>query len=133
MRFHARGKMTAFGGPSDAGVGPKTGLALVQESDVERLKEYFLAEPPLGVTGLARRLNPDALYIACRWDYKDISKEELTEVIATVTNPLSGVTAAAKPVDWGPKPETGRVAGLSPALIKRLGLQTDDDVDVSIV
>jgi len=133
MLFHTRGKMVIFGGPSDSSVGPKTALALVDPSDLERLKDYFLPEPPLGATGLARRLNPDSFYIACRWDYNVTPKEQLTELMATVTNPLTGVTAQAKPVDWGPKPETGRVAGLSAALVRRLGLQTDDDVDVMIV
>src|SRR4029077_2450078 len=50
----------------------------------------------------------------------------------TVTNPRTGQSAVARPVDWGPNARTGRVADLSEGLAKKLGLNTDDTVEVSI-
>ena len=35
------------------------------------------------------------------------------------------------PSPWGPNDQTGRAADLSPALMRDLGLETDDDVEVS--
>jgi len=41
-----------------------------------------------------------------------------------------GREAMAWPADWGPHEDTGRVADLSPGLMGRLGLATDDEVQV---
>src|SRR6478736_3583346 len=61
------GKVSWFGGPADTGVSPDEGLAFIY--DVEDAPYLFLAEQPPDTTGLARRLNPETYYIACRWDY----------------------------------------------------------------
>ena len=37
----------------------------------------------------------------------------------------------ALPADWGPNEKTGRVADLSPGLMEALGIDTDDEVEVS--
>ena len=69
------GKMSHFGGPDDTGVAADEGLALYNSpADVASHPELFLDQQPPGTTGLARRLNPDAMYLACRWDYKMTSK-----------------------------------------------------------
>lgn len=119
------GKMSTFGGPRDTGVGANEGLALV--SSVSQLPEYFLAQQPPGTTGLARRLNPDKFYIACRWDFHKTPRAHLISTMVTVTNPVNGKSAQAKPVDFGPAIATQRIADLSPGLANRLGLDTDDD------
>jgi hypothetical protein len=36
----------------------------------------------------------------------------------------------AFPADWGPHEDTGRVADISPGLMKALGIQTDSSVEV---
>jgi len=130
-----RGKMSTFGGPDDKGMSPNEGLALVSASNFDSMSKYFLPEQPAGTTGLARRLNPDTFYIACRWYYKVMPKEALRSSLAKVTNirkgPSSfGVSAMAQPIDWGPNESTGRVADLSPGLAKSLSLRTDDEVEV---
>ena len=127
-----KGKMSTFGGPDDPGVKPDEGLALVQERHLASLMEYFLDAQPPDTTGLARRLNPDAAYIACRWDYTKTSRPFLRAALVTVTNPATGASERAKPVDWGPHESTGRVADLSPGLACRLGLETDDLCRVEI-
>lgn len=127
-----RGKMSTFGGPNDLGVSPSEGLALIQPHQLQEFEEYFLPTQPPGTTGLARRLNPEKFYIACRWNYGQTSKKFLVNSLTTVTNPKNEKTAQAKPVDWGPHQTTGRIADLSPSLAKFLGLQTDDEVEVII-
>ena len=123
--------MSWFGGPNDHGVGPDEGLALVNKSNFRRLKHYFLPKQPPGTTGLARRLNPHTFYIACRWDYHQTSPTYLVNHFVWVKNPKNKRTALAKPVDWGPNADTGRVADLSLGLLRFLGLQTDDTVEVT--
>lgn len=130
--FHVRGRMSTFGGPDDSGVGPDEGLAIVDDKTFEGLREYFLPQQPSGTTGLARRLNPEKFYIACRWDYKLTPKAFLRQSLVRVTNLRDGKTAQAKPVDWGPNAQTMRVADLSPGLAAALALETDDEVEVTL-
>jgi hypothetical protein len=132
ISFHVRGKMSTFGGPDDSGVGPHEGLALVDAGNILEVKEYFLPEQPEGTTGLARRLNPETFYIACRWDYHQTSKDFLRRSMVAATNPRNGKTAMAKPVDWGPNIATGRVTDLSPGLATYLALNTDDLIEVTL-
>jgi hypothetical protein len=110
--------MSTFGGPHDTGVGPNEGLALIGSHNSGDFGQLFLAEQPPGTTGLTRRLNPEAFYIACRWDYQVTPKVDLLKSKATVTNPANGKSAQAQPVDWGPAESTGRVADLSPGLAR---------------
>ena len=53
-------------------------------------------------------------------------------MLVKVKNPTNGKVASAKPMDWGPNTDTGRVADLSPGLATFLGLDTDDRVQVTI-
>jgi len=126
------GLMSVFGGPDDTGVGPGEGLALFDQSDVDSFPELFLADQPPGTTGLARRLNPDAAYVACRWDYSVTPKRFLRSTNVVVTNPSTGQSHAARAVDWGPKAVTGRDADLSPGLAAMLELSTDERCTVIV-
>ena len=122
------GKVSWFGGPMDEGVSPDEGLAFIY--DVSDAPYLFLPEQPPGTTGLARRLNPEMPYVACRWDYDELSKETLLDVIAVVYAPKTGRAFFAAPADWGPHEDTGRVADISSGLLQALGLETDDEVEV---
>jgi hypothetical protein len=124
--------MSVFGGPDDTGVGPDEGLALMDADDIDSFPDLFLSVQPQGTTGLARRLNPNASYIACRWDYSVTSKDFLRSADIAVTNPATGQSGSARAVDFGPKAATGRVADLSPALASQLDLNTDDTCTVTI-
>jgi hypothetical protein len=129
-----RGPCSFFGGPKDMGVKSDEGLALVERSDFGHgdWTGIFLPTQPPGTTGLARALNPDAHYIACRWDYTETSKKYLQGIKVTVKNPANGKVASdVRPVDWGPGIKT-RIADLSPGLMAYLGLNTDDIVEVEI-
>ena len=129
-RFNAHGRISWFGGPNDMGVSPSEGLAFIYEYSAR--PDLFLTQQPAGTTGLARRLNANAvLYVACRWDYATTPKEMLADkrYKARVTN-SAGDSVVCWPADWGPHEDTGRVADLSPALMEILGLTTDDIVDV---
>ena len=71
------GKCSWFGGPDDTGVDPDEGLAFIYDYDTA--PDLFLDEQPPGTSGLARRLDPDAFYVACRWDYDVTSKDMLAD------------------------------------------------------
>jgi hypothetical protein len=131
------GKMSIFGGPTDEGVGPHEGLALIGPGDlgIWWWSSLFLPEQPSGTTGLARRLNPPAFYLAMRWDYARFPKSVLRNSIVKLTNPANNLHVFARPVDFGPgdgslidgqpTQDTGRIADLSPGAASALGLSTD--------
>jgi N-acetylmuramoyl-L-alanine amidase len=124
-----RGKASWFGGPNDTGVDPDEGLAFLYE--VSDAPELFLPVQPPGTSGLARRLDPDKHYVAVRWDYDVTPKEMLASgVPASVRSIATGRTFLARPADWGPHQDTGRVADVSPGLLAALGIETDDEVEV---
>jgi len=130
--FYARGTMSTFGGPNDTGVSASEGLAFFYEP--EECPHLMLSEQPPGTTGMARRLDTNVFYVACRWDYDVTSKDMLRNQMlkAGVRNPRTGKAFAAFPADWGPhEQETGRAADLSPALADALGVSTDDEVEVA--
>ena len=113
---------------------PSEGLALFEPADLNdpRYSYLFLSAPPPGTSGLGRRLDPTKYYLACRWDYSQTPRALLRDSVATVLNPQNGRSVSARPVDWGPNPDTNRVADLSPGAAGALGLNTDDFVTVSI-
>jgi N-acetylmuramoyl-L-alanine amidase len=124
----AKGKVSWFGGPDDTGVAPDEGLAFI--SEVDQAPHLFLSYQPEGTTGLARRLNPRAYYIACRWDYDTTPKTALLEEMALVRAPKTGRVMKAYPADWGPHIDTDRIADISPGLMEDLGIETDDEVEI---
>ena len=123
-----RGTVSWFGGPDDTGVSPDEGLAFIY--DVEDAPHLFLPEQPPETNGLARRLDPNTYYIACRWDYDITSKAELLQKTVLVRAVKTGKSAVAYPADWGPHQDTGRIADISPGLMDVLGIETDDEVIV---
>ena len=123
-----RGLVSSFGGPDDMGVAPDEDLAFIYE--VTDAPHLFLPQQPPGTTGLARRLDPDKHYIACRWDYDEYPKPSLLEHTALVRNILTDKALEAYPADWGPHSDTGRAADISPGLMAALDLETDDEVEV---
>ena len=126
--MQVRGKVSWFGGPDDEGVAPDEGLAFIYE--IDDAPHLFLDYQPEGTTGLARRLNPEALYVACRWDYDETPRDMLLENMALVYAPKTGKARQAFPADWGPHHSTDRVADISPGLMDALGIATDDEVEV---
>jgi hypothetical protein len=131
--FRAIGKVSWFGGPNDQGVEPDEGLAFLYSTD--DAPELFLDYQPSGTTGLARRLDPSTSYLAMRFDYDVFSKEELAsgELMFMVRAPKTGKQYAARPADWGPHSDTARVADISPGLMDALGIQTDDEVEITLI
>lgn len=130
-----RGKMSTFGGPEDRGVAADEGLALIQRKHLDEwwFARLFLPNNPSGTTGLARRLNPYAFYLAMRFDYTQHSPEEIRRAIFRLTNPRNSHSIFAQAADWGPNQRTKRIADLSPGAAKALALTTDDEVIVEII
>jgi hypothetical protein len=127
VRFE--GKCSWFGGPDDSGVASDEGLAFIY--DVDAAPHLFLDEQPEDTTGLARRLDPDIYYVACRWDYDVTPKDMLaTTQRALVTAKKTGRQMLAWPADWGPHEDTGRAADISPGLMEALDIVTDDEIEV---
>jgi hypothetical protein len=129
--LNVSGSCSWFGGPEDTGVSADEGLAFLYE--VDDAPHLFLPEQPPGTTGLARRLDADRKpYVACRWDYAVTPKTMLADPhqLAVVRSKKTGREAFAWPADWGPHSDTSRVADLSPYLMEKLELTTDDEVEV---
>jgi hypothetical protein len=129
------GKVSYFGGPEDTGVSSSEDLAWWETWEHvvdDHAEDLFLPKQPPGTTGLARRLDPDKFYIACRWSYDEPyqSKEELPKHKALV-RAENGRQFLASPADWGPNENTGRIADISPGLMEALGIETDDIVTVT--
>lgn len=130
-----RGKCSFFGGPNDKGVSSSEGLALVEPSELSKCQfaGLFLPSQPPGTTGLARRLNPDSLYCAMRWDYKQTSRAVLQNSLVRVTNESTGATANLTPIDWGPHVDTKRVIDMSDGAGRLLGVRTDDSITAELL
>jgi N-acetylmuramoyl-L-alanine amidase len=126
--FYAKGKCSHFGGPADTGVDSDEGLAFIY--DYEEAPHLFLPDQPPGTSGLARRLNPNVFYVACRWDYDITPKGMLANPSLLALVRAKGRSFYVWPADWGPHGDTDRVADLSPGLMKALDLTTDDVVEV---
>jgi len=134
--FRQIGKASHFGGPEDTGVTPSEDLAWWEEIEdaMDDAPELFLSKQPPGTTGLARRLNPQSNYIAMRWDYDDWSKADLASgsILFWVKSLKTGKRVRVRPSDWGPALETGRVCDLSPGVMEKLGIETDDEVEITL-
>jgi N-acetylmuramoyl-L-alanine amidase len=130
------GTCSHFGGPADSGVAWDEDLAWWWDWDqvaAAGATDLFLSEQPPNTSGLARRLDPEEPYLACRWDYSITPKSMLADqrLLASVYAPKTGKRFLARPADWGPSEEkTGRAADLSPGLMELLGITTDDEVVV---
>lgn len=133
-RFYIKGKCSWFGGEFDYGMTPTEGLALIEPADIKALafRDLFIAgaDP---AKGIGRQLSATAYYIACRWDYSVLSKDELRKSVAMVLNPANGLWLLARPADWGPNADTKRVADCAPVILDDLGLTTDDEIEITIV
>jgi N-acetylmuramoyl-L-alanine amidase len=127
-KFQAKGRCSWFGGPDDTGVSPSEGLAFIYNYDDR--PDLFLDQQPPGTTGLARRLDPDVYYVACRWDYDVTPKTMLDDKDKQALVRAGGLEFLAWPADWGPNENTGRVADISPGLMEALEIGTDDEVEV---
>jgi hypothetical protein len=137
--FKAVGKCSWFGGRHDTGVDADEQLAWWSSTAAGRADapELFLDQQPSGTTGAARALDGSAYYIAMRFDYENQwSKKELAsgKIMFWVHAPKTGKRFKARPADWGPHTDTGRVADISPGLMKALfgGEATDETVEVTL-
>ena len=127
-----KGKISWFGGPDDTGVAANENLALYWDvAQVQLMPELFLPRQPGGTTGLARRLDPDALYCAMRWDYSEVSKDELRYSVVRVQK--GKLVQFLRPVDYGPDTGTGRLIDVSPGAMVALLASTDDEVEVELI
>jgi len=105
------------------------------EEGREDAPELFLPYQPSGTTGAAKALDPSTSYIAMRWDYENQwSKADLAsgKIMFNVKATKTGREAKARPADWGPHVETSRIADLSPGLLDALGIETDDEVEITL-
>lgn len=126
------GKVSTFGGPADTGVKPAEAVAIWTGKNFTGALAtgLFLSAQPQGTSGLARRLNPEAFYLAMRWEYGVTPVAVLQK--SWVICRANGRFAWARPADWGPAARTGRVADLSPGLARYLGLATDDEASFEL-
>jgi len=141
------GKASTFGGPhDDPDSGNKRsdwrseGLALFQlgEEKLPKYRHLFLPEMPDGMSGLARQIDPNSFYIACRWDEDRFFGEAynqrwLRDKTLTITNLRTGRSLPIHPVDYGPgKVPTSRGINfdLSPGAARALAVKLGPNGDV---
>jgi hypothetical protein len=130
-QFH--GQISTFGGPGDNGVARDEGLSLIEPDDLNQWWFRYLFLPEMDShLGLARNLNPEAYYIACRWDYDDTPRSLLRGCFAKIEN-VAGKVVFARPVDWGPNARLKRAMDLSPGVAKRLSLNTGDIAKATLI
>ena len=137
-----QGKMSTFGGPHDTGVAADEGLALIEPGDLIEwwFRRIFLPAHPPNTSGLARRLNPEAFYIAMRWATLESSESSGATFVSRETARRSifrlsanGKSIFAQAADFGPAVRTKRVVDMSPGAASALGLTTDDIVEVEMI
>lgn len=129
------GKMSTFGGPTDTGVSANEGLALISDHDLREwwFRRLFLDAQPPYTTGLARRLDPDAFYIAMRWAQLGIGRSAARRSIFRLSNPANNKRIFAQGADYGPAAWTNRECDMSEGCAFALDLNTDDTVEVEMV
>lgn len=136
------GKCSSFGGAQDRGVEPLEGLGCIENSDLNEwwFRRIFVSPGSWDNSkGLARNLNPEALYCAMRWEYASLdgirgeiltglSREQIRRGLLRIT--FAARSLYVQPADWGPNLDTGRLIDLSPGALLALGAKTDDIVAV---
>lgn len=124
------GKCSWFGGPADSGVGPSEGVALVADRTHAMTPKWaglFVSQGDWREgLGLARNLNPLALYCAMRWGQYGLSSAALRGELIVRVQSNTGAVVWCRPVDYGPGSQTGRVIDLSKGALNYLGAATDD-------
>lgn len=128
------GKCSTFGGVKDAGMVNDEGLALYEHSEADLRPDLFLTRSH-NLQMVQFRLMIDRPYIALCFD-KVLAKNNRKLVQSMrfkVTNPGNGKSEVAELVDYGPGWQTGRIADLSPGLAARIGLDTDNLVEVELI
>lgn len=104
------GKSSWFGGPNDTGVTPtETG----------------------SISGRnLRSVDPNELFLAMRFDYTKLNRDQLRNAEFEVYSPTTGRTiSGVKAEDWGPHPRTGRSVDVSRGVYTQLGLNPDSATD----
>lgn len=119
------GKAAVFNPETDPETKPTDTLALVFKwSEADAMQpQVFKTVPPAerGPRPLVVQLDPNASYIAARWDYKVTPRKWLLAHKVRVKNPANGRMEEAQPVDWGPGYSVGLIH-ISPGLAAKLGL-----------
>ena len=138
-----KGKCSYFGGKDDTGVGEREGLALIENSDLDhwRYRHLFVSAVNWDNSkGLARNLNPNALYCAMRWSELGLDRSAARNAMVKVSfgsafvwcQPCDYGPGDGKPVDGQDTRDTGRVIDLSPGALSALGVKTDFEVGVEV-
>lgn len=120
-RSFVRGKVSWFGGPRDSnGTMAITGISSNwYNNPTSPTADYVAANPA------------KYYYCAMRWDYSPNGRSWWANQRLVVINPSNGRACVVAPVDWGPHTYTGRILDLSPYVMDRLGLTTDDNAVVA--
>jgi hypothetical protein len=130
------GRVSWFGGPHDTGVTTtETGAV-----SGERLRALNDPDPADAATVASRP--EDFYFLAMRWRYSPASLDlgDVGRDLAwwraqrlVIVSAATGAAVVVRPVDWGPHPDTGRVADVSHETLRALASTTDDDVLVAFV
>ena len=139
------GQCSYFGGKNDPDMQSDSGLALYEPAEADHRPDIFMPEDASWLSNHPEwaanhpgkrqptwaRLRTDFYYIAMRYD-ASIPRKVLQNTPFRAKNPATGEWTIAFLVDWGPG-EKQRLVDCSPALLKRLGVSTDSQIDVTML
>jgi len=126
------GRCSEFGGIHDEGMKNDTGLAFYEPHEANLRPDIFLPAPadnPSQETW--KRLRPDFPYIALNLPHY-YERSDAQKTPFKITNPKTKQWVIAFVVDRGPGAK-GRVVDLSPCIMARLRIETDDIVQVDFL
>ena len=137
------GKCSVFGGYNDDGMTDAEGLTLYEPAEADRRPDLFHGETRWPYdNGKApkcptwKRLKTDSFYIAMRFeefiDESRVSRKVIQQIPFLIRNPTNHVFCVGFLVDRGPGIKD-RLVDVSPGIAKYLILETDDEVEVTML
>ncbi len=129
------GQISTFGGPFDTGMKDTENLSLYNENEhavCDRWPDLFLPRSIDLSQGTSKRLRPDALYFAYRFDHR-LSRDQYRRIPWILTNPVNNKYVMVRLVDWGPNPTRmdtkHRTFDISPRAAELLEVKTDETLN----
>lgn len=125
------GKISEFGGPDDLGMRYSEGCSFYEHWEADLRPDLFLERSKDPIQGSSHRLRcNDAYYIAL--NLADYPRAIIHQSRWRVTNLITGDSVVCQVVDRGPS-ASGRLVDASMALMRAIGVKTDDHVQVAEV
>jgi hypothetical protein len=126
------GKISSFGGPDDTGMRYDEGLAFYEHREADLRTDLFLPRSADPFQGTSKRLRcHEAYYVALNVP-NTFTRLIFQQSLWKIANLRTGIYAVCYLVDRGPGAK-GRLVDASNKVLDVIGVNTDDEVEVSEV